>query len=79
MQGVRRIRLNGTLLRLAEFVDTSQVTAFCTTVTRLVRPLKNGTKGDDMEIWNIVTTLFTVAVVGLGGVEVGYYLGTNEK
>ncbi|CAK1237145.1 unnamed protein product [Fructobacillus evanidus] len=32
-----------------------------------------------MEVWNIVTTLVTVAVVGLGGVEVGYYLGTNEK
>ncbi|CAK1243750.1 unnamed protein product [Fructobacillus tropaeoli] len=31
-----------------------------------------------MEVWNIVTTLVTVAVVGLGGVEVGYYLAENE-
>lgn len=35
--------------------------------------------GDAMELWNIMTTLIIVALIGAGGVEVGYYLGKTGK
>ena len=47
-------------------------------MTRLARPLKNGTKGDDMELWNIVTTLVTVACIGVVGYVAGYTVRDME-
>ncbi|KRN52067.1 hypothetical protein IV71_GL000215 [Fructobacillus fructosus KCTC 3544] len=49
-----------------------------TTVTKLAKRLKNGIKGDEMEVWNIVTTLVTVACIGVVGYVAGYTVRDME-
>lgn len=34
--------------------------------------------GDEMEVWNIVTTLVTVACIGVGGYMAGYTVRDME-